>query len=73
MELGKPRLFEEHDRLVVIIKRLDTLELLLLVVAAVIMFLLGWAFGRSSTAPTHHAEAPVYGRFGDLQQHTWIY
>ena len=74
MQSEKPREFREEHRVVLVVKRFDVWELFFLLVAAMILFYLGWEFGRSSFKQPQHAQTgPVYGRFGSLQQHGWTF
>ena len=73
MQSGKSRAAKDEYRIVLVTKHFDTWELVLLLVAGIILFYLGWEFGRSSLRPPHFQQSPVYGRFGDLQQHGWTY
>lgn len=73
VQFQKSRPLKDDYRITLVTKHFDTCELLLLLLAGVILFYLGWQFGRSSVMPPHAQQIPVYGRFGDLQQHGWTY
>jgi hypothetical protein len=73
MQSGKSRAIKDEYRIVGVTKRFDTWELIVLLLAGIILFYLGWQFGRSTLHQPPNQDAPVYGRFGDLQQHGWTY
>jgi hypothetical protein len=60
--------FNEYSRLVT--KNIDVFEIFVFGVAAVILFMLGWEFGRESVEGpgSLHNSARSYNRFGRVQQ-----
>ena len=73
MQSGKSRGLKEEYRIVLVTRHFDTWELIVLLLAGVVLFYLGWEFGRSSLQQPNAHSTPVYGRFGDLHQHGWTY
>jgi hypothetical protein len=66
--LHKSRAYRDGTRLVLVTKQFDAWEAAALLVAAGILFYLGYQLGRVSTLAPHHVHGVAYGRFGSFKQ-----
>jgi hypothetical protein len=74
MRLSNSKAIADQFRLVVISKHLDVWELLSLAMVGGLLFLFGVEFGRTCSDPSEasRVRAGVYGRFGDMKQHSGL-
>jgi hypothetical protein len=66
--LHKSRAYRDGTRLVLVTRQFDAWEAAALLVAAGILFYLGYQLGRVSTLAPHHIHGAAHGRFGAFKQ-----